>query len=403
MQNKKIKFSTLLIVGLLLIGNPFVNRALAEGGVNLSTEFVLKDEMTRSEVSLPSNHIISFGTISGIATTGETITLTFQAGEFDLSDLDVGDIDLTDNVEQKTLDTVAGENIWGVAFGTDSIIFTAPVSGTGYIEALNVITVIIGTNATYNADPGVNQIKNPINAGIYQIDIAIQNSLPEEGQITLGIVDNDSITITGSNSAYINFDIDVGTGAGLAPEINCDYDECLTHSGGIAGGNYTVDFGELMFTTVNHSQTDNVLHADNQEGLINSIFFDLTTNASGGAVVSVKSLNGGLIGPGEANMINAVGVNGGADGNNILANTGRYGYTLQETPTALVGTVTRNALCITDTTFCGATTIAKTLFSTNDAQIEGARVRMDFAIAVAYTNAPGTYTDTLTFVATGTF
>ena len=403
MQNKKIKFGMFLLMASLLVITPFKNQVLAEGGESLSAEFVLKDGMTRSEVSLPSNHTISFGTINGLTSSGDTITLTFQAGEFDLSELHVGDIDMTDNVEQKILDTTAGENTWGVEIGTDTITFTAPESGTGYIEALNVITVSVGTNATYDEVQGVNQIVNPTNPGSYLIDIAIDNAQPEEGQIIVAIVDNDNISITGSNSAYINFDIDTGTGEGLAPEINCDYDECLTHSEGIAGDNYTVDFGELMFTTVNHSQTDNVLHADNMEGFINSIFFDLTTNAPGGAVVTVKSLNGGLKGPGEENIINSVGVDGGADGDNILFNTGRYGYTLQETPSTVVGTVTRNLLCITDSTYCGATVTAKELFGTNGAQIEGARVRMDLAVAVAYTNPPGTYTDTLTFVATGTY
>lgn len=401
--NKKIKIGLFLTLVFMLFMLPFKTLVKAAGGEPLSSAFVLSDEMTRLGTNTTSNHKINFGTLLGLTNPGDTITLTFQAGQFDLSDLGVGDIDLTDNVGQKVLGTVAAENTWVVAFGTDSITFTSPESGTEYIDALNVITVIIGTNATYNAVPGVNQIVNPSNAGSYLIDIAIQNTQLEEGQISIAIIDSDMVTITGSNSEYLNFDIDTGTGTGLAPEINCAYNACLTHSGGVAGSNYTVDIGELLYTTVNHSQVDSVLHADGNEGYINSIFFDLTTNAPEGAVVTVKSLNDGLKGPGEANMINSVGVNGGADGDNILPNTGRYGYTLQEVPSTDNGTIVRNTLCTTDSSYCGPTTTAKELFNTNGAQVEGARVRMDIAAAAAYTNTPGLYSDTLTFVATATF
>jgi len=401
--NKKIKIGLFLMLTFMLFILPFKTLVRASGGEPLSSEFVLSDEMTRLGTNTTSNHKINFGTLLGLINLGDTITLTFQAGQFDLSDLNVGDIDLTGNVEQKALDNMAGENTWGVAFGTDTITFTAPTSGTGYVEPMTELTVEIGTNATFDSVQGVNQIINPTNPGSYLIDIAIQNTQLEEGQISIAIIDSDIVTITGSNSGYINFDIDTGTGSGLAPSVNCNYNTCLIHSGGVAGTNYTVDLGELKAADVNKSNTTAVMHSDGESGVINSIYFNLTSNAAGGTIVTVTSLNGGLKGPGEANMVNSVGVNGGADGDNILANSGRYGYTLQETPSADNGVINRNEVCITSSSYCGPTTTAKELFNTNGAQVEVARVRMDLAIAVSYTNTPGIYSDTLTFVATATF
>jgi hypothetical protein len=217
------------------------------------------------------------------------------------------------------------------------------------------------------------------------------------GDVNIPIIDSDEVNITGYVTAFIHFDIDTNT-----DNTDCNSSgagACKVHGGVTAGpgSNYTVDLGELTSAVVNMSQVSST-HLDGT-GIINSIYFDLTTNASGGAVVTVKSLNGGLQGP-PGNLIASV-----TDGLDIPANSGKYGYTI---PTSQItqkhGTVSGNSLCISSVTYCGPlSTGVKTVFDTNSLPVDSARVRMDLAAGAAYPNNPGLYTDTLTFIATATF
>ena len=393
-----VKVKSLFSMFLLGIYLVFVTPVSA---ISLHDTFTLMDTMSESLIGEGSNHTIVFGTIAGLTTTGKTITISLEQGKFDLSEITLSDIDLTDNVEEKTLGATAGDGIWGVAIATDTIIFTTPTTGTGYIEPITEITIKIGTNAT-SGGTGTKQILNPANAGSYLVDLEIQNTQQENGMIAVAIIDGSQIVVTGTNVAYINFDIDTGTGDGLAPAVNCDFDTCLVHSGGAAGNNYTLDFGELTYLWVNKSNADSVNHSDGLSGIVNSIYFDLTTNAEGGAVVSVISTNAGLQGP-EANIIQSLGVGGGADGDNITTNSGKYGFTLQETPSTLIGTVNRNTFCDSIDNYCGFTLSSKEVFNTNNSQIEDARIRMDIAAAATYINTPGSYTDALRFIVTSTY
>jgi hypothetical protein len=63
---------------------------------------------------------------------------------------------------------------------------------------------------------------------------------------------------------------------------------CNSHGGANDGAGYVVDLGELFLTSVNKSG-DSVMHSDGLIGNINYIWFDLETNASSGAVVTVVS------------------------------------------------------------------------------------------------------------------
>lgn len=368
--------------------------------------FVTKlwDELTRLQISTESNHRITFWTDYGLFIgTADTMVLSFDAEykSFDLSNLEIGDIELTDNVNTvRTLGTIAGEDVWGVSINMadDTITFSVPTSGTGGYTALEKIIIKIGTNAT----GGSNQIINPGTAGIVQEKIVLNNSLGEEGVMAIPIVVSDSVTITGSVAGYITFDIDTGTGEipGTDNVINCDSSgagACLTHSGGSPAENYIVDLGELTYLDVNKSNSTSVTHSDGLPGAINSIYFDLTTNIPAGVIVSVNSANGGLQGPGSSKIQSVT------DGENILANIGKYGFNLPVASHLNYGAIIKNSDCDTSSKYCGPSLTPKTVFTTNNAQVELARVRMDIAAAASYTNIPGYYTDTLTFMATGTF
>ena len=361
------------------------------GGMSVITG--LRDNLTRLKMSTASNHTITFGTNNGLLASTDNIILTFDPDgqAFDLSSIAITDITLTDNVGAiRTLAATHTTNTWGVNINTslDRITFTAPTSGTGYFTGASQIVIKIGTNTI----GGVNQIINPATPGSYRIVITLNNSGTEAGAWAIPIVDSDRVDITGYVTAYIYFDIDTNT-----DNTDCAYNVCLDFQGGTTATNYTVDLGELKSTYVNKSQQS--VNHNGTPGVINSIYFDLTTNGIAGAVVQVRSANGGLQGPGS-NFISSV----STDGLDIASNSGKYGYNLPVASTAKYGTVVVNANCNSAVKYCGALNTAwKDVFTTGGNPIDTARVRMDLAAGATYTNNPGTYTDTLTFVATTTF
>jgi hypothetical protein len=111
-------------------------------------------------------------------------------------------------------------------------------------------------------------------------------------------------------------------------------------------------------------------------------------------MVNVTSANGGLQGPNS--LIASV-----VAGQNITANSGKYGFDLPES-SSTHGTVYTSDGCTDPDMYCALVAEPTWVFNVNG-PVDGARVRMDIAAAAAYTDSPGSYTDTLTFVATGTF
>ena len=380
------------------------------GAMSIVTNFSDKS-MSRLQVSEFSDHYLEFTTNNGLLLSTDSLIVTFPS-EFDFGSISYTDIDLLSMDSQLDLTTTPNTNTWGVTVnGTNNtILFTPPTNGTGYIPAGATIKIRIGLNSSHQVT-GINQIKNPSLVDSYQITMQINNTEgTENGELTVPIVDSDNIDITGYVTAYIQFDIDTASGEvpGVDPIIDCTFDSCLTHQNGDPGSNYTVDLGELTSAVVNKSNGTSVAHSTGGSGIINSIYFDISTNAPAGAVVSVKSTNGGLQGPGT-NKIPSIGVSVGADGitrsdgQDIPANSGVYGYNLPIASSLILGSIIPNSLCDSDIEFCGPNLTPKTVFTTNNLPVDTARVRMDLAAAANYTNNPGLYTDTLTFTATATF
>jgi sugar lactone lactonase YvrE len=357
------------------------------------TSFELSDLMTREQVSTPSSHQLNFGTGYDLTHTADTITITFGTA-WDLSPVVANFSDLVlkrVNTSLPLVNGAADTDVWGVAIDTDAstITFTAPAnSGSTYdIGAGTAITVLIN-----NA-----RLVNPASADTYEIDLRLISDAGggeqniETGSVTVPIIDSDQVDVTGYVNNYLAFDIDTRTEG----EPTCGFTSCSIYADGPTGTNYTVDLGELGSTWVNKSQDAAVMHSDGETAAINSIYLDLTSNAINGTVVTVASANGGLQGP--QTMIPSV-----ENGGNITANSGKYGYNFYDWD-ASNGVVYPNDYCWDADTYCALTTDPVTVFDTGSAPVDGGWVRMDIAAAAAYTDSPGSYTDTLTFVATGSF
>jgi hypothetical protein len=228
--------------------------------------------------------------------------------------------------------------------------------------------------------------------------------LEDNGYFSVPIVDDDTVNVTAYIDTYITFDIDTVT-----TDSDCDaaggVTPCDTHGGATDNTGYVVSLGELATATVNDSG-DSVLHADSVTGAINSIWFDIETNAASGAAVTVVSLREALFMDGS-NSIPDVAT--GSE-QQITAGSNLYGINVPSTATnsATVGSIIVHDDCDADSGndyYCdvsdGGTPIQ--IFTTNSLPIQAGRVQWEVAASPSITTSVGTYTDELTFVATATF
>ena len=156
---------------------------------------------------------------------------------------------------------------------------------------------------------------------------------------------------------------------------------------------YTVTLGVLSTSAVARSN-----------GSINSIWADLDTAASSGAVITVTSANGSL------KSTSVIGDTIPSATATMAAGTANYGLCVVASPTATSGTFNRvspyngtcvdgasNAVGIVDGT-------ARNILDSNSAPITGGRAQIRVNAAISPTTAAhNDYTDNLIFIATGTF
>jgi hypothetical protein len=354
--------------------------------------------MTSLKALTNSSHVITYVFLVA-PTSGETFTVDFQdvnndADGFDCTGLVNADVTLSSG--------------WLLNGGgpADAV---SPADCEVYLIAdtapSNPIVVTIAST----------HMLNPTNITSYNIYLSGSG---ETMTLQVPIVDSDTVDITGYISSSLSFDLDTTTLASGATYPDCDAISCLAYEGQTLTipTNYTVDLGNLTIAFVNKSSSGEVLHADTGTGVINSIYFDLSTNAASGAVVTYKSLNGELRGPGHNTTIaNDLDIPSVADGStNITAGIAAYGIQMSSLPGYLrLGTGTQTVNCgSTVDTYCVMGAIeegtgnnlqtAQPIYTTTG-PIEKGRGKIDVAAAIDGTNVPGTYIDQITFIATSTF
>lgn len=137
----------------------------------------------------------------------------------------------------------------------------------------------------------------------------------------------------------------------------------------------------------------------------NGIWFDLDTNATGGAVVTVTSTNAALKStstPGDTIPSASAAMAAGTANYGICAN--RNAVTGSGTLTKVAPFASTCGTTPSSNTVGAVTTSAQTIYNTSSAPISGGRgeIMVDAAISTA-TVAHADYTDTLTLLATSTF
>jgi hypothetical protein len=174
------------------------------------------DIMSRLKVSTASNHEIKFVTPTGVQTSTDTITVTFQS-DFSLSAIGFDDVDFAVDTDgtpgdcagtftEKTIAAAAGSSpTWGASVSGQVLTLTPPTdAASGEIAAASCVRLRIGTNATVGS-AGNSQIVNPSTAVNHTIIVG--GGFGDSGTAFAFINDDDQVTVTAA----------VGGGGGGGP------------------------------------------------------------------------------------------------------------------------------------------------------------------------------------------
>jgi hypothetical protein len=168
----------------------------------------ITDTLSTSQSGAAANHTIDFTLPTGSAgiDAEDVIRITFPAGFTGVASIADGDIDL----ELNTTDEAVGTD-W-TSSSTGQVLEITSVAGT--VAADDTLTIEIGTNATFDAVTGVNQISNNAATGSYELLIEIVDegtTVQDSGSTTLAIIDQ--VTVTADVDPIFNFTV-AGTSTG---------------------------------------------------------------------------------------------------------------------------------------------------------------------------------------------
>jgi hypothetical protein len=311
----------------------------------------VSDTLTRQKVSTAATHTLVATFPAGTWDNTETVTVSYSGPAFALAD--------------STPACALGVGTCTAAVVAATDVLTITCTAGGGCSGLLTLGTFTGTN--------------PGSAGSKTITIAGSGGI--SGTFAVPIVDDDQVSVTATVDPSITFDIDTATTDTESPAA------------------YTVALGTI---TTSNSKVSGGTDS------VNFIWLDLDTNASGGAVVTVQNANG-------ANGIASTSVP--ADDidstSAVIANgTENYGICVVTATDVGAGAFTEvapfnNADCTADEqtpSVGGLDGTAQAVVNTGGNPIATGRVQITVAAAISgLTEAHTDYTDTLTFIATGTF
>lgn len=181
----------------------------------------LSDTMSSNKINATSSHVIKFTTPSGATVTTDTIIITFPS-DFDFTSKTIGTLTLTHGAttgaeNTETLTASASATEWGAAFsGTENrvLTLTPPTDGTGAAAMSAGNKVIL----TYNSTNSV----NPSSATSYVV--AISGDFGDTGSITVPILTDDQVQVSATVAQSITFTIsDNSIGFGNLTSANARY------------------------------------------------------------------------------------------------------------------------------------------------------------------------------------
>jgi len=318
----------------------------------------LSDTMSRLQKStVKSDHTIKYTTPTGVAA-GQNMQITMPTG-FAIGSVDDTDIDVFWGATYENELTLAGTcsgTTWGAVFAGQVLAIT---SCTGTITGASKVMIEIGLNAT----DGDQQITNHATPGTYVISIG--GTFTDTGKIAIVILDNDQVQLTATVDPSITFSLSANSS----------------------------DFGALSLGSVTNSSPD--------------ITLTVGTNSGSGYTVTVRDTGSGA----DPGLYNST-----ASPPDIIGSTD---YLYNDGPTTLANGVEGYGLYVLSTT--GSPTKAARYNGGSGSQVGGLETTDTTIIsritsmsandtatirhraAIATFTAAGSYSDTLTYIATGNF
>ena len=357
----KITSVTLLIALVVFMsGFAFVPRAMAGSLTSIS------DTMSRQKASTSSDHTIRFRlSASGALTSnGNTVVITFPS-DFNFTAANITDVTFTHGTttgaeNTETLAASPSATEWGAAFsGTQNRVFTltAPTDGVGSANFANSDYAII------TIDDSSNSYTNPTTTGSKTITIVTTN---DSGSLAIPIVAgsaaDENVVVTATVDPTITFtNDDVAIGFGTLTTSNARFatadatgtgSDTTAHTltvGTNAPSGYTLTYNGATLTGT-------------PSGTITALTAGITDDADGTPGSSQFGISGALTGSGS--MASGYDNSGTADWKFVASTT---------------------------------TTLASYSSPTSDS------IAMHYLANIASTTPAGSYTTTITYIATGNF
>lgn len=247
--------------------------------------------MSNLTINATSTHSIKFTSPTGVNNNTDTIIVTFPA-DFDFTGKAITGLSLTHGATTgleatETLSAAPSATAWGAAFsGTENRILTltAPSDGIGSSAIAASEKIIIGYT-------GVNSV-NPSTPGSYAV--AISGTFGDSGDITVNILSNDQVTISATVPQSLTFSIsDNSISFGNLSAVSARYasgtasgdtSEVEAHNlivGTNASNGYTMTVSGNTLTS--GANTISAIGSSNSASSVGSEQFGLRLTAAGGS------------------------------------------------------------------------------------------------------------------------
>jgi hypothetical protein len=354
MKLSKFKFvSSFLIFALVLVASGFLSVNLAQAG----TLSVMTDTMSQQKISTASSQVIKF-TVPTTMVAGQNITVTWPSG-FTFTSPVFGDVSMTYGASgtdtTATIGTTAGSGqAFGASWSGQVLTIAVPTSSwtTPIVATNKIIITIASTHET-----------NPSSAGSYTISLAT----------SAGDFGNVGVPIIGTGGNTDNLELVTAT---VAPTIT------------FSNTSSSIGFGTLSSSAVRYANSAGTGSGSD----VAAHTLSIATNAPSGYTLTYSgaTLTGAPIGTITAVGATGIGLNG-TPGTSQFAISG-----------ALTGTGTMSAQYDHATpkfAFVAGTptTLASSAVGASDS------IALDYLANILATTPAGSYTTTITYIATGNF
>ncbi len=227
----------------------------------------ISNTLSDSDVAAYSNHTIQFNipTTSPGVIAGGTIVVTFPSG-FNLGLINFQDVDFAINGAEQTLAAAASGATWGVATSGQTMTLT---SNTGIVASSSAVRIKVGTNAVTGVT-GTHQVLNP-GSGSYEF--AITAGAVDSGRTRVAILDN--VDVTAIVNTSFSFTI---TGLATSTVVNGTSTTGTTGSTSIPFGTLTAGVMKTLAQQLNvstNARNGFVVTVEQDQNLLSSTGADI--------------------------------------------------------------------------------------------------------------------------------